>query len=72
MVTKRDYCVDCKKMAPQTLTPHTLIANGWRVTRREAKETGGPVFEWHCDQCWAKSREGRFEKTEAELRGKKR
>jgi hypothetical protein len=72
VITRRDFCVDCNRQAPLTLTPHTLIANGWRVTKREDNETGAVVFEWHCDQCWTKARQGRLDKAEAERQRKSR
>ena len=46
-------CFDCKAVAPDTETAHTLISPrfGWRLSRGR-DEAGEFVPEWRCPKCW--------------------
>jgi hypothetical protein len=50
---ERPSCVDCKREAPETNTPHTLLSAsfGWRLSKVESVE-GTSGVEWRCPTCW--------------------
>jgi hypothetical protein len=49
-------CIACRKIAPKTQTPHTLITKyGWRATR-PSSVTGRARVEWWCPDCWRRKR----------------
>jgi hypothetical protein len=49
----RPSCVDCRRVAPQTNTAHTLLSAsfGWRLSRCKAAD-GAEGVEWRCPVCW--------------------
>jgi hypothetical protein len=57
-MSERPACVDCRAIAPETNTSHTLISAsfGWRLTRRQLPD-GKFAAEWRCASCWRKHKE---------------
>ena len=49
-MSKPQCCVDCSAIAVDVDTSYTLIARGWRVSKRETPE--GIAVEWRCKNCW--------------------
>ena len=61
-MSERPTCVDCRGIAPETNTSHTLISAsfGWRLTRRQLPD-GKFDAEWRCANCWRKFKESQAE-----------
>ena len=53
----RPTCVDCRKLAPDEASDHSLISAsfGWRLTRKPEAD-GRRSAEWRCPECWAAHR----------------
>jgi hypothetical protein len=61
-VTKRETCIDCRKLSPEAETDNTLISSriGWRLTRSKGSD-GTVAFEWRCPTCWTAHKRSRTE-----------
>jgi len=66
---RRQICVDCRKLSPETNSDHTLISAefGWRVLRRDKAGDGAGTIEWRCPPCWQVYKRARAAESGEEL-----
>jgi hypothetical protein len=49
---RRQKCVDCGRMSPETNGENTLTTSyGWRI-RKAVDSAGATAVEWRCPACW--------------------